>query len=133
MAESEAFTLCKEERICSLKLLEQLFIHGESKSMSAYPLRVVYRQFDRAEGDMQVNFLISVPKKCFKRAVKRNRVKRQVREAYRKNKDIVWKEMEKKTDKKLAMAFIWLSDELAPSSLVEYKMKNLLHRIGESL
>lgn len=82
---------------------------------------------------MQVNFLISVPKKCFKRAVKRNRVKRQVREAYRKNKDIVWKEMEKKTDKKLAMAFIWLSDELVPSSLVEYKMKNLLHRIGESL
>lgn len=101
--------------------------------MSAYPLRVVYRQFDRAEGDMQVNFLISVPKKCFKRAVKRNRVKRQVREAYRKNKDIVWKEMEKKTDKKLAMAFIWLSDELAPSSLVEHKMKNLLHRIGEGL
>ena len=77
--------------------------------------------------------LISVPKKCFKRAVKRNRVKRQVREAYRKHKNILTKKAERLSGKQLLMAFIWLSDELSDSIIVEQRVSNLLHRIEERI
>ena len=76
--------------------------------------------------------LISVSKKRFKRAVKRNRVKRQVREAYRKNKSLLTDALEAK-GKKLAVAFIWLDDELHASSEVEEKVKKLLQLIAERI
>lgn len=74
----------------------------------------------------KAKFLVSVPKRCFKRAVKRNRVKRQVREAYRKNKAIVARH-------NVAMAFIWLSDSLCNSNRVEATVINLLNRVNERL
>jgi len=72
-------------------------------------------------------------KKHFKRAVKRNRVKRQVREAYRKHKRLVTQSVDKLTDKQLLIAFIWLSDELTDSDTIEQRVCNLLQRIGERI
>ena len=68
--------------------------------------------------------LVSVPKRYFKRAVKRNRVKRQVREAYRQHKSIL-------EGQPVIMAFIWLDDKLYPSSLIEERVVNLMMRIKE--
>ena len=78
MQSSDGFTLCKEERLVGRKLVETLFKGGGSRSMSYYPLRIVYCLVAREEAPVRI--LVSVPKRCFKRAVKRNRVKRQVRE-----------------------------------------------------
>ena len=58
--------------------------------MAAFPLRVVYVNKERAHGEVPVQILISVPKKRFKHAVDRNRVKRQVREAYRLHKQVLY-------------------------------------------
>ena len=77
--------------------------------------------------------MVSVPKKCFKRAVKRNRVKRQIREAYRLNKAIVTEQMKKHEGKHLTMAFIWLDAELHDTDEIKSKMINLLGRISERL
>lgn len=77
-------TLCKAERLYSKIVIEKMFAGGASRSFSVFPLRAVYMSVDRQE--VPASILISVPKKRFKRAVKRNRVKRQIREAYRKNK-----------------------------------------------
>lgn len=77
--------------------------------------------------------MVSVPKKCFKRAVKRNRVKRQIREAYRLNKAIVTEQMKKHESKYLTMAFIWLDAELHDTDEIKTKMINLLGRISERL
>ena len=87
---------------------------------------------DIANGDEpNTQLLVSVPKKCFKRAVKRNRVKRQVREAYRRNRSIV---SEKLSDGcRLVMAFIWLDPKLYDTAVVEVKMKNLIQRISEKI
>lgn len=133
MTEVHTLGLCKEERIYSKKLIDQLFSGRGSYAMSAFPLRIVFRLFDRTEGDLQVEFLVSVPKHCFKRAVKRNRVKRQVRDAFRKHKQVLAHKMGKHENRKLAVAFIWQADELYPSSVVEYKVNSLIERIGESL
>ena len=82
--------------------------------------------------DVQASILLSVSKKRFKRAVKRNRVKRQLREAYRMHKHQLLQIL---TDKQqqLAIAFIYLSDELTSSAEIEEKMKILLARISEKL
>ena len=86
MPGSASPTFNKRERIVSRTLIEKLFSKGSSQSTSAFPLRVVYMQEERKEGEEPVQILISVSKRHFKRAVKRNRVKRQIRECYRHHK-----------------------------------------------
>lgn len=123
-------TLSKAERLSSKLLIEKLFA-GEAKSFSAYPLRLVFIPVEE-QVPASASILISVPKKRFKRAVHRNRVKRQIREAYRKNKHTLLELLEEK-EVNVIMAFIYLSDEIIPTALVEEKVKILLGRLAEKL
>lgn len=115
-------TLKKTERLHSKKLTEALFQGGHSKSAVAFPLRLVYMPLDEPGESAQM--LVSVPKRCFKRAVKRNRIKRLVREAYRKNKSLLG-------DTPLALAFIWLDSKLWSASQVEQRVTSLLTTVKE--
>ena len=124
--------MSKEERICSRTLIESLFNGGGSHALSAYPLRVVYKlEEQHAEQRAKVQIMVSVSKKHFKHAVKRNRVKRQVREAYRKNKSIIVEKVP--SGSLLLMAFIWLADNLYDTQEVEQRISALLMRIKERL
>ena len=84
-------------------------------------------------GEAPVQILISVPKKHFKHAVDRNRVKRQVREAYRLNKAILYDALQPTRTTHLSLAFIWLSDQHYPTPVVTQRVVSLLHRIAEKL
>lgn len=131
------FKLSKWERICSRTQLERLFTGGKSKSFSVFPLRIVYLLTDQPDGDLQheapVKMMVSVSKKHFKRAVKRNRVKRQVREAYRLNKEIVVSSLVDSPNRQLLLGFIWMSDELHDTGTVERSMQVLLKRVADKL
>lgn len=131
MSAAERFTLSKEERICSKKLINELFT-GNGRSMTAFPLRVVFMKRTIVDDQPRAAMLVSVPKRYFKHAVDRNRVKRQLREAFRRNKSIITQNL---TDdhEAVAMAFVWLTDEKFPSSEVENRMVRLLTRISECL
>ena len=129
--EEKRYTLTKSERLCSKTMIERLFAGGNS-SFPAYPLRVVYMWLPPTEGTADVSILISVPKKRFKRAVKRNLVKRQVREAYRKNKHLLLDALASR-NKRLIIAFIWLDNHIHSSAEVEEKVKKLLFHIVERL
>lgn len=132
--EERKYTLGKAERLCSKKLIDALF-SGGNKSLAAYPVRAVYMPV-RRDGQPPVSVLMSVSKRHFKRAVKRNRVKRQLREAYRKNKYILTDALDTAGGldaRGLVVAFIWLSDDLFDMAAVEARMKNLLYRLAESL
>lgn len=122
-------TLCKAERLDKKKIIEKLFAGG-ARSFSAFPLRVVFLPVEELEA--QAAILVSVSKRRFKRAVKRNRVKRAIREAYRTQKHAL---LEALVDRNLrmAIAFIYLSDDLADIALVEERMKGALMRIIENL
>ena len=128
MSDSLKLTLPKVERLNSRILIERLFTGG-SKSLPAFPLRIVYMPVE-GENLPVATILISVPKKRFKRAVKRNRVKRQVREAYRKNKHILLDAL-KDSGRKIAIA--WLDNELHESADVEAKVVKLLQLTAERL
>ena len=131
MSAAERFTLSKEERIYSKKLINELFT-GNGRSMTAFPLRVVFMKRTIVDDQPRAVMLVSVPKRYFKHAVDRNRVKRQVREAFRRNKSIITQNLTDDHDA-VAMAFVWLTDKKFPSSEVENRMVRLLTRISECL
>ena len=87
----------------------------------------------RNADEPQAKMLVSVPKRCFKRAVKRNRVKRQLREAYRLNKQQLLSHLATTPEKGVAMAFIWLDNKLYDHDVVDRQMRKLLKRIVETL
>ncbi|MBO5933308.1 MAG: ribonuclease P protein component [Bacteroidaceae bacterium] len=78
---SENFFFPKTEKLCSDKLIDRLFTEG-NREIGSFPVRLVYLQVPPEEIS-GINLLVSVSKRHFKRAVKRNRVKRQLREYYR--------------------------------------------------
>ena len=121
----------KQERIVSQKLIEELFGGGKSHSLAAFPLRVVYMQLERQDRQEPVEVLISVPKKRLHHAVDRNRAKRQIREAYRLQKQLLTEKMAQ--GQTVDIAFVWLSDQLLPSAEVNGRMKNLLERIAKRI
>ncbi|MBO7119172.1 MAG: ribonuclease P protein component [Bacteroidaceae bacterium] len=123
MADVALHTFPKEERLCSRKALEELF-GGGRQSVSAFPVRAVF--MPNEVGTVRV--LVSVSKRYFKRAVKRNRIKRQLREAYRLQKDLL-----QPLEGGLDIALLWTSDEMLPSEKVQRKVQNILQRIRESV
>ena len=137
---TSTYSLPQSERINSKKQIDRLFRGGGSKAMTAAPLRMVYladnRQTDSQPADghqPMAQMMVSVPKRYFKRAVKRNYVKRQVREAYRLNKHILVNHLTQKADKTVSLCFIWTSDRLLPTAEVMKRMANLLTRLVEKL
>ena len=78
-----AFTFGKKEKLKSKKLIEKLFLEGES--VSVFPLKMLYLQITHNDGS-QIKTGVTVSKRNFKKAVDRNRIKRLLREAYRFNK-----------------------------------------------
>ncbi|MCI2228609.1 ribonuclease P protein component [Polaribacter sp. MSW13] len=85
-------TLGKEERLKSKKLIEKLYKDGNS--VKAFPLRMMFLQTEHTSSfPAQVG--VSVGKRNFKLAVKRNRIKRLMRETYRLQKEIVYDNLEK--------------------------------------
>ncbi len=124
-------TLSKKERVTGKRLVDHLFGGGVSRSMSSYPLRAVYCLVEG--GEVPVRMLVSVPKRCFKRAVHRNRIKRQVREAFRLCKHLLDAPMSALPGQTLAVAFVWLDDHQRDTDEVARRVKNLLTRIAEKL
>lgn len=87
MAAQEGFP--KYERICKDNDIKTLFDKGEG--VSVYPFRIIFRFCRDESRPVTVRLLVSVAKKRFHHAFKRNRVKRLTRESWRKNKAELYK------------------------------------------
>ena len=79
-----AATLPKSERLSGLSRVTELFTHGKAGSYGCIRYRFLKRD-DAAPS----RIVVSVPKRNFKRAVKRNLLKRRIRESYRLQKDLL--------------------------------------------
>lgn len=85
------FTLGKKERLKSKKLIERLYKEGTS--LKAFPLRMMYLQTAHTS-DFPAQVGVSVPKRNFKKAPDRNRLKRLMRETYRLQKGIIYDQLD---------------------------------------
>ncbi|MCL4119527.1 UNVERIFIED_CONTAM: hypothetical protein GTU68_045373 [Idotea baltica] len=85
------FTLGKQERLKSRKLIEKLYKEGNS--VKVFPLRIMYLQTAHTS-DFPAQVGVSVAKRNFKKAPDRNRLKRLMRETYRLQKAIVYDNLE---------------------------------------
>lgn len=86
------FTYPKNEKLKSKITIGLLF--SEGKSVSKYPLRLVYYSGNLGEGQ-KIKMGVSVSKKNFKKAVDRNYFKRVLRETYRLNKHLLLDNLDK--------------------------------------
>ena len=131
------YTFTKAERLNSKLAIDKLFAGGNASTV-AFPLRIVYMRVnieqkngvDVKDVDPPVSILVSVPKKRFRHATDRNRMKRLVREAYRLNKHILWDALKDK-DYKLAIAFVCITDNLPTFRAVNKSMVKALTQISE--
>ena len=120
-----AFSFKKEERLKSRKVIQQLFSRGHS--FSAYPLRLVWMETEEKAGAFPVRFTQTVGKKKFPKAVARNRIRRQIREAWRLQKHQLYAELGA-VEHKFAFMVIYTAPENLPSSQIEKGMRKMIFK-----
>ena len=120
------FRLTKEERLSGRKSMEDLFREGKSFYLS--PFRVLFLEDREKNEHPGVRMAVSVPRKLFKRAVKRNLLKRRIREAYRLNKHLLTGPLKEK-DVFLDIIFIYTLPDILSFREIEDKLVLSLRKI----
>ena len=119
------YTLGKEDKLKSRKIIEQLFKEG--KSFSLFPFRVIYL-LQPINNITQLQAGFSVGTKHFKKAVDRNRIKRLMRESYRLQKKTL-EDVVNKTNKDLRIFFIYTSADIPEYPVVSEKINSCIKRL----
>lgn len=121
----------KKEKLKSRKLIGEVFSQG--KNLTSFPLKLVYYKLpDPLKhspniAGVQLKVGVSVPKKKFNKAVHRVHLKRLIREAYRKNKYLVYEH----NSSSFAMMFLYIGREKADYRTIETAVQQLLKRFVE--
>jgi len=119
------FEINKSERLKHKKEIHSLFIRENYLNVS--PFKTIY-QVNLSAPKFSLKFLISVPKAKIKHSVKRNLVKRRIKEAYRKNKHILLNAFEEKNIK-INIAFVYNTDVILKYDIIESKIILILQRL----
>ena len=119
-------TYSKKEKLKSKKLIDQLFTEG--KSVSAFPLRLVYLGTS-FEDNVMVKTGVSVSKRNFKTAVDRNRIKRLLRESYRLNKAEYFNNLSTPH----AFMILYIGKDKPTFTQVETRMKTLFDKFSSKV
>jgi len=115
-----AATLPKSERLCGKSAIAELMDHGKGGTAGCLRFRYLARSGDDASGAPRI--LVTVPKRSFKRAVKRNLLKRRIRESYRLQKELL--------PDGLDVMFVYLPREVLPSTDIYASMTAALAAIA---
>lgn len=108
--------LPKSERLCGLKAVGELFQTGKSASAGCLRCKFLLRR----DGEPS-RIVVSVPKRSFKRAVKRNLLKRRIRESYRRQKALLGPGVD--------ILFIYTAAEVLPYEVIYADMASLLQGV----
>ncbi len=115
------YSFSKKERLSGKKKIEELFRKGSSFYLNDFQVRYLPLS---EEPPHQV--LISVPKRNFKKAVDRNLIKRRIRESYRLNKEIIYRDAPSKS---YYIAFIYLSKQILTFNDIHAQLIKCLERL----
>jgi len=118
----------KNERLSRQKDIDRLFASGQS--FVTYPLRIVYLH-DNEASSPGISILVSVSKKKIRQAVKRNRIKRLIRESFRLNKSEIVTFLKRKK-RKLHIALLYLGKDLTRYVKIEKAVQKALKHMEAS-
>lgn len=111
-------SLSKKERLSGTLAIGRLLSKGKYRNSDNFRYC-----FAGGSGLPYSRILISVPKKNFRRAVKRNLLKRRIREAYRQNKALL-------EAKGVDIMFVYNQKEIRPFADIERSVKTILSEIN---
>lgn len=116
----------KREKLKNKKLIEQLFVKG--KSVSSYPIKLIFLKTE-LHLDVPIQAGVTVPKKNFKSAVKRNRIKRLIRESYRLNKACVFNN----SKGTFAFLFLYLGKKVPEYQEIDTHLQTVLQKFKKKI
>lgn len=124
-----SFSFPKTERLKSRKRIGLLF--KQKQTIGAYPLRVFWVEVEE-EMETVTQAAFSVPKRKFKRAVQRNRIRRKIIEAYRLQKGELCQYLAQE-NKKIAIMWLYVATDPPTYATIEKSMKKLLYRLKQAI
>jgi len=122
------FSFNKKERLKNKRQIESLFSEGER--FFEYPFNVIWQLDPNLNSSLKMG--VSVPKKKLPKATDRNKIKRLVRESFRKNKSIVLQPLEAKTIK-LNLMLVYSQSNIMSMTEIEDKISVTLQRLAEQI
>jgi ribonuclease P protein component len=123
------FEFHKKQKLCSETVIKEMFSNGKSFTTSA--LRLVWKVDDNQD-EVAVKSIIVVPKKKIRLAVKRNIIRRRMKEAYRLHK-IELENMLKNRGLHLSIAIIYQKGKILPYKTLEEEIKLILERLSKEI
>ena len=118
------FSFPATERLKSRKTISSLFQKEKSKSFAVYPIRLVWVDLPFA-ASAKVQSAFSVPKRSFRKATRRNTIRRRMREAYRLHKHLLYSG---ETSKSYGFMWIYTSREEMPYSTIERCVRSAIEK-----
>ena len=122
------FSFSKKERLKNRIEIESLF--SEGIRFFEYPFNVIWKLYSNSDSTLKM--AVSVPKKKIPNATDRNKIKRLVREAFRKNKTIIQQPLEAK-NVKLHLMLVYSQSSIISMSEIEDKISVTLQRLAEQI
>ena len=123
------FSFSKEERLCGKKSISLLLAKGNKYSHSSFSVKWIELEVTERP---PVQLLVIVPKRYFKKAVDRNKIKRFIRESFRKNKELLSASLKEK-NKNIALMLLYNSRKIESYQEVESKITLILQFLASTI